>query len=102
MACDKRRTVRRYVLYGARAGPIITYNEDKSAVTSMGPERSGPKINCDENYRPVLSSERAPQFRIKKFSCQGNITKNLLMGPKGGPDTKIDWPADSLNLKVCS
>jgi hypothetical protein len=33
----------------------------------MGPGR---KIDCNENYRPFLSSERAPHFNIKKLSHQ--------------------------------
>jgi hypothetical protein len=36
----------------------------------MGPERSGPKITCNANYKTILSSERAPQYRINKFSDQ--------------------------------
>jgi hypothetical protein len=60
----------------------------------MDPERPGPDIACNANYRPVLSSERAPYFRVKKFSNQGRKRKNLIMAPKGEPDPKRDRPTD--------
>jgi fatty acid desaturase len=36
----------------------------------MDAERSGPKTGYSTNYWPILSSERAPHFRIKTFSEQ--------------------------------
>jgi hypothetical protein len=47
----------------------------------MGPERHRPKIDCNANYRPVLSSERALQLKIKRFSDQEKKMKNLGMDP---------------------
>jgi hypothetical protein len=58
----------------------------------MGHVRCGPKIDCYANYRPILSSERVPKFRIKKISHQEKKMKNLVVGLRGGTDTKRDWP----------
>jgi hypothetical protein len=63
-------------------GPVS--EETESMV--MGPERTGPKIECNANYRPVLSSERERYSRTTKFSDQEKKMKNLVMGPKGGSD----------------
>jgi hypothetical protein len=57
----------------------------------MGPARIGPVNDCTANYRTVLSSERATQFRIKKSSDEEKERKNLVKCPKGGPDTKTGW-----------
>jgi hypothetical protein len=60
----------------------------------MVAEKPGPKTECTVNFRPVLSSERVPHFRIKTISSQEKKKKNLLMVPKVGIDSKIDWPTD--------
>jgi hypothetical protein len=52
----------------------------------MGPERPGPKIDFSANYRAVLSSERVPHFRIKKFADQEKKMKRPVIDPKGGPE----------------
>jgi hypothetical protein len=38
-------------------------------------ERPGPKIGCNTNYKLVLSSERAPHFRISNFQIKGREEK---------------------------
>jgi hypothetical protein len=48
----------------------------------MGPEQPGPKIDCNVNCRPVLSSERAPHFRVKTISDHKKERENLVMGLK--------------------
>jgi hypothetical protein len=60
----------------------------------MGLERSGLSIHWNANGRPVLSSERALHIIIKKYSDQEKERKNLLMGPKAEPKSKIDWPTE--------
>jgi hypothetical protein len=50
----------------------------------MGPKWPGLKIDRNAYYKPFLSSERTPQFRIEKFTN----------GPKEEPDTKIGSPTD--------
>jgi hypothetical protein len=60
----------------------------------MGFERPDPKINCKANYRTILSSKRVLHFGIKQFPDQEIKRKNLVMGPKGQPNTKTDWPMD--------
>jgi hypothetical protein len=54
----------------------------------MGPERFGPKIDSNVNYRPVLLSQRELHFTIKKSAYREKRRKNLVRDPKGGPDTK--------------
>jgi hypothetical protein len=51
--------------------------------------------DCTTNCRPVLSSERAPQVE-KQSNCPAKERKkkNLVMDPKGAPDTKTDMPTD--------
>jgi hypothetical protein len=51
--------------------------------------------DCTTNYRPILSSERAPQDEGQS-NCPGKERKkkNLVMGPKGVPDIKMDRPTD--------
>jgi hypothetical protein len=58
----------------------------------MSPSRLWPLTDCTINYRPVLSSERAPQDEEQR-NCPAK-KKNLVMGPKGVPDTKTDRPTD--------
>jgi hypothetical protein len=49
--------------------------------------------HCTENYRPVLSSERAPYMKIKKvIVTQINITYVHLL--QKGQDTRTNWPTD--------
>jgi hypothetical protein len=60
----------------------------------MCPARIGPINDYTANYRTVLSSERVAQFGIKKFSDEEKERKNLIMGPKGGPNIKTDWKTD--------
>jgi hypothetical protein len=60
----------------------------------MGLVQPGPKIHRNASSRHVLSSERAPHIRIKKFSDQDNKGKNLFMGSKRGSATKIEWRND--------
>jgi hypothetical protein len=74
----------------------------------MGPVPLGPERDCTANYRPVLSSERVSHFNnlatVRKLAYPPELytancrTKekrmNLLMGIKGVPSTKIDWPTD--------
>jgi hypothetical protein len=60
----------------------------------MGLERPGPKICRFEIYRPVLSSESLPQFRVKNISDHERERKNLVSDPKGRPNTKIDSLTD--------
>jgi hypothetical protein len=45
----------------------------------MGSERLGTEIECDAIYGPVLSSERAPHFKMKKCSDQEKEVNNLVM-----------------------
>jgi hypothetical protein len=55
----------------------------------------GPKIDYNANYRPVISSERTPQFIMQIFSYQNKRT-NLVMGPKGEPT-----PTETGRIIVC-
>jgi hypothetical protein len=47
------------------------------------------------NYRPILSSERAPHINKPPNSSNSNpkltVIKNLVMGPRWVSDTKTDW-----------
>jgi hypothetical protein len=54
-----------------------------------------PLTDCATNYRPVLSSERAPQDE-EQSNCPAKERKkkNLFMGPKGVPASKTDRPTD--------
>jgi hypothetical protein len=54
-----------------------------------------PLTDFTTNCRPVLSSERAPQDE-EQSTCPTREKKkeNLVMGPKGVPDTKTDRPTD--------
>jgi hypothetical protein len=51
--------------------------------------------NCTANYKPVLTSERAPHDE-EESNCPAREKKkkkkNLVMGPIGVPDTKTDRP----------
>jgi hypothetical protein len=44
-------------------------------------------------YKPVFSSERAPQDE-EQINCPAKEKKNLVMGPKGVPDTRMDRSTD--------
>jgi hypothetical protein len=61
----------------------------------MIPPRLLPLTDCTTSYRPVLLSERAPQDE-EQSNCPAKERKkkNLVMGPKGVPDTKTDRPTD--------
>jgi hypothetical protein len=65
-------------------------------IAGMDPERLGPKIDFNVNYRHALLSERAPQFRNKKFSDQKKKKKKLVNASKGGPNNSdcpiARWP----------
>jgi hypothetical protein len=59
------------------------------------------------NYRPLLSSERAPYMKIKESNCHSNVTSGHLL--QEGWDTKTNWPTDrrsqcnlKLNLRHCT
>jgi hypothetical protein len=56
----------------------------------------GPVALVQVNYRPVLSSERAPHTKKPQMS-EDNIRgekENLVAGPRWRPDTRIYWPTD--------
>jgi hypothetical protein len=61
----------------------------------MDPERHGPQIGCSANYIPVLSSERAPHFILKKFSDVEKQNKSSEHGHKlvPHPDILTDRPS---------
>jgi hypothetical protein len=62
----------------------------------MSPPRLWPLTNCTTNYGPVLSSEREPQDE-EQSNCpawERGEKKNLVMGPNGVPDTKMNRPTD--------
>jgi hypothetical protein len=44
----------------------------------------------------ILLSERTPHLRIKTFQVkrEKKEKKKLVMGTKGGPDSKLDLPTD--------
>jgi hypothetical protein len=48
--------------------------------------------HCTANYRPVLSSERAPYMKKKVIVTQINVTSGHLL--QKGQDTKTNWPTD--------
>jgi hypothetical protein len=54
--------------------------------------------DCNTNYRPVLSSDRAPY--MNKLVIVGEKKKvhlKSVMGPKRGrANTKTNWPTDRL------
>jgi hypothetical protein len=58
----------------------------------MAHERPGTKTDCSDNFKPVLSSERVPQFRITNSSVQEKKRESLIIGRKGESD-RIDWPS---------
>jgi hypothetical protein len=63
--------------------------------------------HCTANYRPVLSPERAPYMRQKESNCHTKKCKIWSSVPKGGLDTKTNWPTDhwsqcNLNLNLNS
>jgi hypothetical protein len=62
----------------------------------MSPLRLWPLTDCTTNYRPILSSERAPQDEEQSNfpAKQMENSKNLVMGPKGMHDTKTYWLTD--------
>jgi hypothetical protein len=45
--------------------------------------------DCTANYRPVLSSERAPYMKKKESVKQRKL--NSGHGPQRGPRTKTNW-----------
>jgi hypothetical protein len=49
----------------------------------------GPEAIALVNYRPILSSERAPHIKKPATVRQ---ERNLVMRSTWGPDTKTDWP----------
>jgi hypothetical protein len=52
-------------------------------------------IDCNANYRLVLSSERAPNFKKQAVIRLKKRKGKSGHGPKGGPDTKTNRPAES-------
>jgi hypothetical protein len=67
----------------------------------MSSEGFLPVSVCNENYRPVLSSEKAHYMR-KYVTVRKNKILNLVMGPERGArhqDELADWPsiAKSIN-----
>jgi hypothetical protein len=48
----------------------------------MGPEVPATEIDCNKYCRPVLSSERTSDFRIKKYSDQEEKKGNSGHGPQ--------------------
>jgi hypothetical protein len=72
----------------------------------MSPPQFWPLTDCTTNYRPVLSSERTPKDE-EQSNCPAKErkNKNLVMGPKGVPNTKTDRPTDrrsqhQLNINI--
>jgi hypothetical protein len=51
----------------------------------MGPERPEAKVHCNAQFRSVLSSERAPKFRIKTFADQDKESKIWSLAPESDP-----------------
>jgi hypothetical protein len=51
--------------------------------------------NCTANYRPVLSSERAPCMKNKESNCHSNKCNIWSLAPKGArhQDELADWPS---------
>jgi hypothetical protein len=61
----------------------------------MSPPRLRPPTDCSTNYRPVLSSKRAPQDEGQRnFQAKEIKKKNLVMGPKLAPNTRTGRPTD--------
>jgi hypothetical protein len=60
---------------------------------AIGPVRLYPVHYCTANYRPVLSSERAPYVKKKEVNCNSKKLKYGHLYQKG-PDTKTNWPTD--------
>jgi hypothetical protein len=54
----------------------------RQQIAVMGPERPGPKFDCNANYRPILSSEWASYFGIKILSHQEKKQENLVRDRK--------------------
>jgi hypothetical protein len=48
--------------------------------------------HCTVNYRPILSSERAPYMKRKVIVTQRNLTSGHPL--QKGPGTKTNWPTD--------
>jgi hypothetical protein len=48
--------------------------------------------HCTANYKPVLSSERAPYMKKKVIVTQINVTSGQLL--QKAQNTKTNWPAD--------
>jgi hypothetical protein len=61
----------------------------------MSPPQLWPLADYTTNYRPVVSSERAPQDE-EQSNCPAKERKkkNLVMGPKEMPDGKTDRTTD--------
>jgi hypothetical protein len=56
---------------------------------------SSTTLTCTANYRPALSSERAPQDEEQSnFPAKERKQQNLVMDPKGVPDTKTPGLTD--------
>jgi hypothetical protein len=60
----------------------------------MSPARLEPVSDCTANYRPVLSSERAPYIKNQGTVRLKRRTGKVVMRPKIGPDAKIGWSTD--------
>jgi hypothetical protein len=59
--------------------------------------------HCTENYRPVLSSERAPYMKKKESNCHSKKCKICSLAPKWArhQDELVDWPSQyNLNLNL--
>jgi hypothetical protein len=68
--------------------PVVS---DETVMYGMSPPRFSPLTDCTTNYRPVLSSERAPKDE-EQSNClvKERKKKHLVMGPQGVHETKTD------------
>jgi hypothetical protein len=57
---------------------------------------------CTANYRPILSSERAPYMRNKESNCHSNKCNIWSLVPKGArhQDELADWPSVVMWLRL--
>jgi hypothetical protein len=69
----------------------------------VSPPQLCPVTDCTTNYRPVLSSERALYNEEQSnYPTKERKKKNLVMGPKGVPDTKADRTTDRRSQQLDS
>jgi hypothetical protein len=66
-----------------KGNPVVSYE------TVIYGYESPATLTTDRFYRPVLSSQRVPQDEQQtNFPAKERKKYNLVMGPKGVPDTK--------------